>query len=69
LKSRKPREYEANDIYTLDLYTRKESKDKVIEAKGDGKLEDEELQHVWRRRRGVAKRMGRPKGERTRWTR
>jgi hypothetical protein len=53
LKPRKRREYGLNDIYTPDAYTRKASKDKVIEAAGES--EEEELQHVRRRRRGVAK--------------
>jgi hypothetical protein len=53
LKPRKPREYGSNDIYTPDAYVRKASKDKVIEAGGES--EEEELQHVRRRRRGVAK--------------
>jgi hypothetical protein len=53
LKPRKQREYGPNDIYTPDAYTRKGSKDKVIEAESES---EEELQHVRRRRHGVVKR-------------
>jgi hypothetical protein len=52
-KPRKRREYGPNDIYTPDAYTRKASKDKVIEAESES---EEELQLVRRRRRGVVKR-------------
>jgi hypothetical protein len=56
LNPKKPSKYGAYDIYTLDAYTRKASKNKVIEAKGDADSKEEEPQHVWRRRRGFAKR-------------
>jgi hypothetical protein len=55
LKPKKPSKYGAYAIYTLDAYTRKASKNKVIEAKGEADSK-EEPQHVRRRRRGFAKR-------------
>jgi hypothetical protein len=64
LKPRKRREYGPNDIYTPDAYARKANKDKVIEAESES---EEELQHVRRRRRGVAKRKEDRKAKRGKW--